>query len=105
VRPVQLDTCLLVTQSCMCVSIVSVHLYQAYFNVNALTLIRTLITGGATPELEQTLAEGVGMIGGTPSAEAQAMRHRCRVTQIALYDGPFADFGVSAVGRSAGPAT
>ena len=34
-----------------------------YFNDNALTLIRTLITGGATPELEHILAEGVGMQG------------------------------------------
>lgn len=36
-------------------------LHQTYFNDNALTLIRTLVTGGATPELEQILAEGVGM--------------------------------------------
>jgi len=59
-----------------------------------MTLIRTLITGGATPELEHILAEGVGMVPGIPSSEAQAARHRCRVTQIALYDGPFVDFGV-----------
>ena len=37
---------------------------QSYFNDNALTLIRTLVTGGATPELEQILAEGAGMRGG-----------------------------------------
>ena len=67
---------------------------QAYFNENAMTLIRTLITGGATPELEAILAEGVGMVPGSPSSEAQAARHRCRLTQIALYDGPFVDFGV-----------
>ena len=60
-----------------------------------MTLIRTLITGGATPELEQILAEGVGMVPGTPSFEAQAARHRCRLTQIALYDGPFVEFGVN----------
>jgi potassium large conductance calcium-activated channel subfamily M alpha protein 1 len=34
---------------------------KAYFNENALTLIRTLITGGTTPELEQILAEGAGI--------------------------------------------
>jgi hypothetical protein len=28
---------------------------QSYFNDNALTLIRPLVTGGATPELEQIL--------------------------------------------------
>ena len=59
-----------------------------------MTLIRTLITGGATPDLEHILAEGVGMVPGTPSSEAQTARHRCRLTQIALYDGPFVDFGV-----------
>ena len=31
--------------------------FQTYFNQNALTLIRSLITGGATPELELILAE------------------------------------------------
>ena len=39
-------------------------LFQTYFNPNALTLIRSLITGGATQELEQILAEGAGLRGG-----------------------------------------
>jgi len=34
-----------------------------YFNDSALTLIRTLVTGGATPELERILAEGAGLRG------------------------------------------
>ena len=67
---------------------------QTYFNDNALTLIRTLITGGATPELEQILAEGVGIRGGYSTMETLANRDRCRVAQIALFDGPFAQFGV-----------
>ena len=29
-----------------------------YFNADALTLIRTMITGGATDDLEEILAEG-----------------------------------------------
>ena len=33
-------------------------MFQTYFNQNALTLIRSLITGGATPELELILANG-----------------------------------------------
>ena len=70
-------------------------LTQTYFNDNALTLIRTLITGGATPELEQILAEGVGMRGGYDLQDTTANRDRCRVAQVALYDGPFAQFGVS----------
>jgi len=67
---------------------------QTYFNDNALTLIRTLITGGATPELEQILAEGVGMRGGYSTPESLANRDRCRVAQISLYNGPFAQYGV-----------
>ena len=38
--------------------------FQTYFNPNSLTLIRSLITGGATQELEQILAEGAGLRGG-----------------------------------------
>ena len=69
---------------------------QSYFNENALTLIRTLITGGATPELEQILAEGAGLPGSTrPSSELDHVRDRCKVGQISLYDGPFSQFGVS----------
>ena len=70
-------------------------LFQTYFNDNALTLIRTLITGGATPELEQILAEGVGMRGGYSTPETLANRDRCRVAQLPIYEGPFTQFGVS----------
>jgi len=73
-----------------------IHLlvFQTYFNDNALTLIRTLITGGATPELEQILAEGIGMRGGYATPETLSHRDRCRVAQISLYDSPLARFGV-----------
>lgn len=43
---------------------VNTFFFQTYFNQNALTLIRSLITGGATPELELILAEGAGLRGG-----------------------------------------
>lgn len=76
------------------VSVVSLLFIQSYFNDNALTLIRTLITGGATPELEQILAEGAGMRGGYCTPAVLANRDRCRVAQISLYDGPLAQFGV-----------
>ena len=72
-------------------------LFQSYFNDNALTLIRTLITGGATPELEQILAEGAGMRGGYCTAAVLANRDRCRVAQVSLFDGPLAKYGVSLV--------
>ena len=71
---------------------------QAYFNSDTLTLIRTLVTGGATPELEKILAEGNTLHeGGSNSKETLANRDRCRVAQLAIYDGPFADLGVSAI--------
>lgn len=67
---------------------------QTYFNDNILTLIRTLVTGGATPELEALLAEENALRGGYSTPQTLANRDRCRVAQLALYDGPFADLGV-----------
>ena len=49
-------------------------MFQTYFNQNALTLIRSLITGGATPELELILAEGAGLRGGYSTPESLANR-------------------------------
>ncbi|KAK2169419.1 hypothetical protein LSH36_10g10030 [Paralvinella palmiformis] len=94
------DTELYMTQPFACgtafaVSVLDSLMSTTYFNDNALTLIRTLITGGATPELEQILAEGVGIRGGYSTMETLANRDRCRVAQIALFDGPFAQFGDS----------
>ncbi|ELU08381.1 hypothetical protein CAPTEDRAFT_138076 [Capitella teleta] len=94
------DTELYMTQPFACgtafaVSVLDSLMSTTYFNDNALTLIRTLITGGATPELEQILAEGVGMRGGYCTPETLANRDRCRVAQIALFHGPFAQFGES----------
>lgn len=50
--------------------------FQTYFNQNALTLIRSLITGGATPELELILAEGAGLRGGYSTTESLSNRDR-----------------------------
>lgn len=74
---------------------------QTYFNDNILTLIRTLVTGGATPELEALLAEENALRGGYSTPQTLANRDRCRVAQLALYDGPFADLGVSGCLRGA----
>ncbi|XP_052820332.1 calcium-activated potassium channel slowpoke-like isoform X3 [Mya arenaria] len=92
------DTELYMTQPFACgtafaVSVLDSLMSTSYFNDNALTLIRTLITGGATPELEQILAEGAGMRGGYCTPAVLANRDRCRVAQISLYDGPLAQFG------------
>ncbi|KAG9509259.1 Calcium-activated potassium channel slowpoke, partial [Fragariocoptes setiger] len=78
------------------VSVLDSLMSTTYFNANALTLIRSLVTGGATPELELILAEGAGLRGGCTTPETLAMRNRCRVGQISLYDEPlnkFADSG------------
>lgn len=63
--------------------------FQTYFNDSALTLIRTLVTGGATPELELILAEGAGLRGGYSTPETLGNRDRCRISQLALVDQPF----------------
>ncbi len=62
----------------------------AYFNDNALTLIRTLITGGTTPEFEQMLAEGSEMLEGTGKLDN---RNRPRLSQICLLDPKYSKFG------------
>ncbi|XP_033643745.1 calcium-activated potassium channel subunit alpha-1-like isoform X3 [Asterias rubens] len=75
------------------VSVLDSLMSATYFNDNALTLIRTLITGGATPELEQILAEGGDMKPGMSTPDLLANRDRCRVAQIPLIDGPLSQFG------------
>ncbi len=77
------------------ISVLDCIMSTAYFNENALTLIRTLITGGTTPELEQILAEGTDVIpGGDLLKDNSENRNRPRITQISLYDGIFAKYGV-----------
>ena len=70
--------------------------YQAFFNSDALNLIRTLITGGATPELEQILAEGCGLVQGNPSLDpsVQTIRNRTRVALLPLEEEPLTCFCV-----------
>ncbi|XP_027202296.2 calcium-activated potassium channel slo isoform X7 [Dermatophagoides pteronyssinus] len=94
------DTELYLTQPFACgtafaVSVLDSLMSTTYFNANALTLIRSLITGGATPELELILAEGAGLRGGYSTLETLKNRDRCRVGQISLYDGPLAKYAES----------
>ncbi|PAA50727.1 hypothetical protein BOX15_Mlig033072g1 [Macrostomum lignano] len=74
------------------ISVLDSLMSTAYFNENALTLIRTLITGGATPELEQILAEGAGIRGGFSTPESLANRDRSRVSQLAVDDERLREF-------------
>ncbi|XP_008319682.1 calcium-activated potassium channel subunit alpha-1a isoform X3 [Cynoglossus semilaevis] len=92
------DTELYLTQPFACgtafaISVLDSLMSATYFNDNILTLIRTLVTGGATPELEALLAEENALRGGYSTPQTLANRDRCRVAQLALYDGPFADLG------------
>lgn len=92
------DTELYLTQPFACgtafaISVLDSLMSTTYFNDSALTLIRTLVTGGATPELELILAEGAGLRGGYSTPETLANRDRCRIAQIALHDNPYEGIG------------
>ncbi|XP_076855986.1 calcium-activated potassium channel subunit alpha-1-like isoform X2 [Brachyhypopomus gauderio] len=92
------DTELYLTQPFACgtafaVSVLDSLMSATYFNDNILTLIRTLVTGGSTPELEGLLAEENTLRGGYSTPETLVKRDRCRVTQVALGEGPFAELG------------
>ena len=92
------DTELYLTQPFACgtafaVSVLDSLMSTTYFNANALTLIRSLITGGATPELELILAEGAGLRGGYSTADSLKNRDRCRVGMLSLNDGPLSKYG------------
>jgi len=94
------DTELYLTQPFACgtafaVSVLDSLMSTTYFNPNALTLIRSLITGGATQELEQILAEGAGLRGGYSTPKTLNNRDRCRVGQVPIFDGPMAQLGES----------
>ena len=52
-----------------------------YFNASALRLLRQLVTGGASFELEKSLAEGAGLRGGYSTPETLVSTH-CTLTYI-----------------------
>ncbi|XP_023340512.1 calcium-activated potassium channel slowpoke [Eurytemora carolleeae] len=92
------DTELYLTQPFACgtvfaVSVLDSLMSTTYFNPNALTLIRSLITGGATHTLEQILAEGAGLRGGYSTPKTLNNRDRCRIGQVPIFDGPLAKLG------------
>ncbi|KAM7535916.1 hypothetical protein Aperf_G00000089024 [Anoplocephala perfoliata] len=76
------------------VSVLDSLMSTAYFNESALTLIRSLVTGGSTPLLEKILAEGGGMRGGSPSSTSRACRERCRLAQLTLTGKTLGRFAV-----------
>jgi len=56
-----------------------------------------MITGGATPQLEQILAEGVGMRPGHNSTDTLSKRDRCRVAMMAIYETPLDKFYTASI--------
>ena len=65
---------------CVCV--------QTYFNSNVPLLVSTLVTGGDSPLLETQLLEDNHLAEGVMTSELWALRHRSRLTQLALKDQP-----------------
>ena len=63
-----------------------------YFNASALRLLRQLVTGGASFELEKSLAEGAGLRGGYSTPETLAARNRVRVETLILTSSPWSQF-------------
>ena len=64
-----------------------------FFNASALRLLRQLVTGGASFELEKSLAEGAGLRGGYSTTKSMEQRKRTRVEEIVLEKSPWARFG------------
>ena len=69
------ETELYLTQPFACgtafaISVLDSLVSATYFNSDALTLIRTMITGGATDDLEEILAEGGILLPGPSNGES-----------------------------------
>ena len=76
------------TGTCLAVSVLDSILSTAYYNHQALTLIKSLISGGMTSELEIILAEGAGLQPGFTCKKILEKCNRARLGQIALSGTP-----------------
>ena len=63
-----------------------------YFNASALKLLRLIVTGGATIDLEKSLAEGAGLRGGYSTPELEQSKNRIRVEEVKLRESPWARY-------------
>ncbi|OQV20960.1 Calcium-activated potassium channel slo-1 [Hypsibius exemplaris] len=64
-------------------------LVTTYFNPFMLSIMRALIFGGITPEFEQILSEGAGLIGGPNLSDRYAFTDRSLMEQISIQDPRF----------------
>ena len=79
-----LDSIEFLWRDCCCTTVL-----QTFFNPELLNLIRTLVIGGDAEELEQILAEGVGLVRAGDNMmqeELLVTRDRCHITLMALED-------------------
>ena len=60
-----------------------------------LNLVRALVTGGVSAELEAQFAEGREIRGVEETPEISVFRRRAKLTQLPLYEGPMKEFGVN----------
>ena len=70
----------------------------AYFNGSALRLLRQWVTGGATVELEKSLAEGAGLRGGYSTPEMDRLEAEYGVPTISIQGS-----GSNSSGRDCAP--
>ncbi|XP_055333001.1 calcium-activated potassium channel subunit alpha-1-like [Paramacrobiotus metropolitanus] len=80
-------------------SVLQALLVSSYFNPFTLSVLRALIFGGITPEFEQILAEGAGLIGGPNLSQKHPHPERCRLIQIDIGDVRFARHSRSTFGQ------
>ncbi|XP_069773575.1 calcium-activated potassium channel subunit alpha-1-like isoform X3 [Narcine bancroftii] len=73
-------------------SILNSLMCTTYFNDNILMLIRTLVTGGATPELDEQLADEDALRGSVHAQDKVGQRNRCKLARISLCDKRFNEF-------------
>ncbi|CAB4012107.1 calcium-activated potassium channel subunit alpha-1 isoform X25, partial [Paramuricea clavata] len=81
------------------VSVLDSLMTATYFNSDVLNLVRALVTGGVSAELEAQFAEGHEIRGVEETPEIAVFRRRAKLTQVPLFEGPMKEFGE---GRSFG---
>jgi len=75
------------------VSVLDSLVSATYFNSDILTLVRNIVTGSVSLDLDELLQEGKQPTGSFETPEIAAVRNRCRVAQLSLSDGLLSDFG------------
>ncbi|XP_072905575.1 calcium-activated potassium channel subunit alpha-1-like [Hemitrygon akajei] len=65
---------------------------MTYFNDNILLLIRTLVTGGSSPELDEQLADEDALRGSINAQNNVDQRNRCKLAYITMCDKRFEEF-------------